>query len=93
MPKSVSLAAPIGKAEVELRSQTLSAQNSEPFATSVGGAVKRCDGAVGRSTIYKAMQRGELRYRKCGARRVILIAELREWLQNLPYDPASMRHG
>ena len=31
--------------------------------------------------------------RKCGARRVILISELHEWLQNLPSPAASMRHG
>jgi hypothetical protein len=65
----------------------------EPFATSVAGAVKLCGGAVGRSSIYKAMQRGELRFRKAGARRVILIAELREWLQNLPSETENVRFG
>jgi hypothetical protein len=63
---------------------------AEPIATSVAGAVKLCDRAVGRSYLYEAMARGDLPSKKAGTRRVILIADLREWLHNLP-SPTSRR--
>ena len=63
---------------------------AEPIATSVAGAVKLCNGAVGRSYLYEAMARGDLPSKKAGTRRVILIADLREWLHNLP-SPTSRR--
>jgi excisionase family DNA binding protein len=44
---------------------------------------------VSRSTLYEAMRCGELRYIKIGARRVVLIDDLREWLLALREDPRS----
>jgi excisionase family DNA binding protein len=40
--------------------------------------------ALGRSTVYAAIRRGELTARKSGRRTVILAADLEAWLQALP---------
>jgi excisionase family DNA binding protein len=50
----------------------------EPLAVGVGKATKICD--LGRSTLYNAMKAGELGYVKVGARRLVLLDELRRWL-------------
>jgi excisionase family DNA binding protein len=39
---------------------------------------------LGRTYIYEAIRRGELRARKAGRRTIILADELREWLEQLP---------
>jgi excisionase family DNA binding protein len=39
---------------------------------------------VGRSTLYKAIQRGELPIRKAGRRTLLLTDDLRRWVQQLP---------
>jgi excisionase family DNA binding protein len=40
--------------------------------------------AVGRTTLYQAIRRGELRRLKRGARTIILDRDLRRWLEGLP---------
>jgi len=39
---------------------------------------------IGRSSIYQAISRGELPIRKWGRRSVILVDDLRRWLESLP---------
>jgi hypothetical protein len=89
----LTIVAPKAGAEPHARTRSDAPVEQQPFATSVAGAVRLCGGAVGRSSIYEALRRGELKSRKCGACRIILISELRDWLQNLPSDAASMSHG
>ena len=40
--------------------------------------------ALGRSTVYAAIRRGELTARKSGRRTVVLAADLEAWLRALP---------
>jgi excisionase family DNA binding protein len=40
--------------------------------------------ALGRSTVYAAIRRGELTARKAGRRTVVLAADLEAWLKRLP---------
>jgi excisionase family DNA binding protein len=40
--------------------------------------------ALGRSTVYAAIRRGELTARKAGRRTVVLAADLEAWLKALP---------
>ncbi|HZL41311.1 MAG TPA: helix-turn-helix domain-containing protein [Pseudolabrys sp.] len=40
--------------------------------------------ALGRSTVYAAIRRGELTARKAGRRTVVLTADLEAWLKALP---------
>jgi excisionase family DNA binding protein len=50
----------------------------EVFAVSVRKAAESA--GVSRSTIYEAMRTGGLKFVKIGARRLILLDDLREWL-------------
>jgi hypothetical protein len=83
----VSVAAAKSGADLRARARLGAALDPEPYATSVAGAVKLCGGAIGRSTIYLALKSGSLPSRKAGARRVILVADLQEWLHDLPSPP------
>ena len=42
-------------------------------------------GGGSRSTVYEAIKNGSLRARKRGRSTVILVADLEEYLQNLPH--------
>jgi excisionase family DNA binding protein len=59
--------------------------NNLPIAVSIAQAVGLT--GVGRSTLYKAIQRGELRIRKAGRRTLLLTDDLRRWIQQLPAQP------
>jgi len=53
-----------------------------PFALQVPDAV-RISG-LGRSSIYAAMKEGKLPYRKAGRRTLILVDDLRRFIEALP---------
>jgi excisionase family DNA binding protein len=57
-----------------------------PMAVSIAQAVSLT--GVGRSTLYKAIQRGELPIRKAGRRTLLLTDDLRCWIQQLPAQHA-----
>jgi excisionase family DNA binding protein len=39
---------------------------------------------LGRTKIYEAISKGQLKARKCGKRTIILVDELRQFLESLP---------
>ena len=39
---------------------------------------------VGRSSIYEAINRGDLPIRKCGRRSLVLVEDLKSWISSLP---------
>lgn len=50
--------------------------------------------AVGRTKLYTAIERGELRAKKDGRRTMILRADLVEYLNNRPdFEPGRHRYG
>ena len=65
--------------------------NNLPMAVSIAQAVGLT--GVGRSTIYKAIQRGELPIRKAGRRTLLLTDDLRRWIQQLPAQLAVKAVG
>jgi excisionase family DNA binding protein len=52
------------------------------FAISIMEASKRV--GIGRSSIYEAIGRGEIKIRKCGRRSLILVDDLKAWVSALP---------
>ena len=52
------------------------------FAVSIIEAARRA--GVGRSSIYEAVNRGELRLKKSGRRSLILVDDLKAWVNGLP---------
>lgn len=52
------------------------------FAISIIEAARRA--GVGRSSIYEAINRGEIPLRKNGRRSLILVDDLRAWVSALP---------
>jgi excisionase family DNA binding protein len=52
------------------------------YAISIVEAARRS--GLGRSTIYTAIARGELKVRKAGRRSLILVDDLHAWLAALP---------
>jgi excisionase family DNA binding protein len=52
------------------------------LAISIVEAARRS--GLGRSTIYEAIARGELKVRKAGRRSLILVDDLQAWLAGLP---------
>jgi excisionase family DNA binding protein len=54
-------------------------QQCPKLATSVEGAAQSTD--LGKATIYAAMAAGELAYVKFGRRRLVLVDDLRAWLE------------
>jgi excisionase family DNA binding protein len=62
------------------------ARKAKPAPPKVGYSVKEAADAsgLGRTTIYAAVRRGELRMVKKGARSIILDRDLRRWLEGLP---------
>ena len=52
------------------------------LAISIIEAAKRA--GLGRSTIYEAAERGELKIRKNGRRSLILVKDLEDWLNSMP---------
>lgn len=47
---------------------------------------------ISRSTLYKEIRRGELRVRKIGRRSIILIDDLKEWLDSRPTVGPATEH-
>jgi hypothetical protein len=62
------------------------ARKAKPAAPKIGYTMKEAVGAtgVGRTSLYLAIRRGELRVVKKGARTIILDRDLRRWLEGLP---------
>jgi excisionase family DNA binding protein len=58
-----------------------------PFAVSIAQAVGLT--GVGRTTLYKAIQRGDLPIKKAGKRTLLLTDDLRRWIQELPTQEAT----
>lgn len=56
--------------------------NLDPIAVSIADAVQLS--GVGRSSIYKAIGRGDLPIRKRGRRSLVMVDDLRKWLESLP---------
>ena len=52
------------------------------LAISIIEAAKRA--GVGRSSIYEAIKRGDLKIRKNGRRSLVLVHDLKEWVSALP---------
>ena len=78
---TANLSAAARKSDYEDSGLTASAQ-PEPIAVSIKDAAKLS--GIGRSTLYVAIARGDLPIKKCGSRSVILMTDLREWLDSLP---------
>lgn len=55
------------------------------IAVSIIEAARRA--GVGRSSIYEAAGRGEITLRKSGRRSLVLVDDLRAWVENLPQSP------
>lgn len=56
----------------------------EPLAFSISEAVKATGGALSRTALYKAAQRGEIPIKKYGKRSCVLFADLKRFLESLP---------
>jgi excisionase family DNA binding protein len=52
------------------------------FAISIVEAARRS--GVGRSSIYEAISRGDLKIRKNGRRSLVLVEDLKAWISALP---------
>lgn len=59
----------------------------QPLAYTVEDAARAS--AIGRTNIFGAIKRGELKARKFNTRTLILDADLRDWLASLPVADAS----
>lgn len=46
---------------------------------------------LSKAKLYELMKAGELRYRKCGARRLITVVDLEAFLARLPQGPQGGR--
>lgn len=44
---------------------------------------------LSRAKLYELMKAGELKFRKCGSRRIILVADLQDCLARLPQGPEA----
>lgn len=56
----------------------------EPIALSIAEAVRASGGALSRTGLYKAAKLGQISIRKNSKRSIILAADLRQFLENLP---------
>lgn len=56
--------------------------HTEPIAVSIAEAVRLS--GVGRSSIYEAVNRGEIPIRKRGRRSLVMVEDLRRWIEALP---------
>lgn len=57
------------------------------YAISIVEAAKRV--SIGRSAIYQAIGRGELKIRKNGRRSLILVDDLKAWVAAMPVATTS----
>ncbi len=55
---------------------------NEPFAVNVPEAC-RISG-IGRSKLYELFQNGEIKPRKCGKRTLVLLSDLKAFVESLP---------
>ena len=60
---------------------------STPLAYSIAKACALS--SVGRTTLYAAISRGDLRTRKVGRRTLITAQDLQSWLDNCSIDPGK----
>ena len=61
--------------------------NSVPLAYGISEACKVS--SIGRTTLYTAIKRGDLKTRKVGRRTLITAAELLAWLNSRPTEQAG----
>lgn len=61
--------------------------NLDPIAVSIADAVQLS--GVGRSSIYEAIGRGDLPIRKRGRRSLVMVDDLRKWIESLPSHQPS----
>ena len=73
-----------------LKSLGFGARKVKPAAPKLGYSVREAAAAsgLGRTTLYAAVRRHELRVVKKGARTIILDRDLRRWLEGLPASNA-----
>jgi hypothetical protein len=69
-----------------LKALGFGARKAKPAAPNLAYTIKEAVGAtgLGRTSLYLAIRRGELRVVKKGARTIILDRDLRRWLEALP---------
>ncbi|HEV2810068.1 MAG TPA: helix-turn-helix domain-containing protein [Acidimicrobiales bacterium] len=60
--------------------------HQEPLAYGIDDACVAT--GLSRPTLYRLMASGAIPYRQCGARRLILAADLQRWLKSLPEGAA-----
>lgn len=73
-----------------MKARTKSESPPAPIALAIPEAAQAA--GIGRSSIYSAAARGDLKFTKCGRRTVIRVEELQRWLRSLdvpvPVAPA-----
>ncbi|HSH59905.1 MAG TPA: helix-turn-helix domain-containing protein [Acidimicrobiales bacterium] len=67
-------------------SMETSATEARPLAYGIEGACEATD--LSRPMLYRLMKNGQIPYRRCGGRRLILAADLQRWLESLPKGSA-----
>lgn len=57
------------------------------ISISINEATRRA--GIGRSTLYEAVGRGELRLKKVGRKSLVLVADLEAWVASWPYAEST----
>jgi excisionase family DNA binding protein len=55
---------------------------TQPLAVSIPEAARLA--GIGRSSLYEAINKGDLPIRKCGRRSLVLLTDLSDWIASLP---------
>lgn len=58
-----------------------------PLAISINEACKAAN--VGRTTLYGAIGRGELKVKKLGRRSILMIEDVSDWIKGLPESKSN----